>query len=227
MAAPRAAAALAPCPAPSGAPADGPAWRASRCPASARRAPSTSGPRSPATPRCSTCGRRGARRAAPSCPPWPSTRPAPARCPCSASTSATTRAPALALLRELRVRLPSVTDPDGALTARCGAARPAALLRRARRRQRGPGRPAGAVHRRRRGGRGRGPSLLAPSRTFAGSDHRKRRSRGDHRSTGRSATSGSIVTACRRSAAVPRYGRPTSTESTRRSTGRARRLRRS
>ena len=60
-------------------------------PASAHPAPSTSAPRSPDVPPCSTSGRRGASPAVPSCRRWPSTRRDPARSRCSGWTSATTR----------------------------------------------------------------------------------------------------------------------------------------
>ena len=63
---------------------------------------------------------------------------------------------ALALLRELEVTLPSVTDPDGCRAPGPGRAPGAAgQLRRAGRRQRHPGGPTHAVHLCRCGGSGR------------------------------------------------------------------------
>ena len=110
----RAAAGLDPCPAPSGAAAAGPlAGVTVPC----LGAPGTVdlGPPSAAGRRCSTCGRRGARPCRAELPALAEYARRPGAVPVVGIDVRDDPRSALALLRELEVTLPSVTDPDGAV----------------------------------------------------------------------------------------------------------------
>ena len=113
----RAAAALPPCPAADRRAGRRAAGRGHRAVPRRTRPPSTSARRSPAGRRWSTCGRPGARRAAAELPALADYAARPGAVPVLGIDVRDDPRAALALLRELGVALPTVTDPDGALRA--------------------------------------------------------------------------------------------------------------